>query len=592
MSVLRAQLRSGEYHDSIVLMQLQLALAELPGVQDAGAVMATESNLALLAANRLLPGELGATRPEDLVIAVRASGDTEAESALAQVNALLARRREALDTAYRPHTLEAALEQLPEARWVLISVPGRYATGVARRALELGLCVFLYSDNVPPADELELKRKAAARGLLVMGPDCGTASIAGVGLGFANHTRRGSIGLVSASGTGLQTIASRIEAAASENAHPHDSETSASALGISQAIGTGGRDLDDRIGGLTARAGLALLGADPQTRVIVLVSKPPSPAVAADLLAGARQLDKPVVVCLQGTVLPRHTVGNLWFARGLGHAADLAIGLTLAGTDTSSETRRSTESGRYLRALFSGGTLAYEAALELRHLLPQLHTNLDIAGLPFPPSAAASAGHTVLDLGSDEYTVGRLHPMIDYDSRRRRLLQESEDLEVAVILLDVVLGHGAHPDPAAELAEAVATATSDRGKTVIITLIGTAGDPQRLALQKERLEQAGALVFIDLDRALARALEALPLPDPDPTPAETVSPAALAPPFAAINVGLEIFGDSVRDQRASLVQLDWRPPAGGNERLQEILAALSTDAQSADAQSPTGEDAP
>ncbi len=272
MSVIRSEIRPGAYYDSVVLMQLQRALTELPGVEDAGVVMGTDANKELLAQVDLLTPEAQAAAADDLVIVVKAESEEAALAALAQVDELLKRRRSKASQEFRPKTLESATQFLPDAHWVLISVPGRYAAGVARDALRLGKHVFLYSDNVALEDEIALKEEAAKKGLLVMGPDCGTAIINGVGLGFANRVRRGPIGVVAAAGTGLQTVTSRIHQLGS---------------GISQAIGTGGRDLSEKVGARTALAGLDVLARDPETRVIVVISKPPAPAVAERVLRAA-----------------------------------------------------------------------------------------------------------------------------------------------------------------------------------------------------------------------------------------------------------------------------------------------------------------
>src|SRR5438105_4012812 len=258
MTVIRSEVRPGAYFDSAVLMLLQRGLARLPGVEDAGVVMATAANCELLEQSGLLTAAGKQASANDLVIVVRASDDDGAARALAQVDELLARRRSAASPEFQPKSLETAVKQLPEAGWVLVSVPGRFAAGVARQALDLGRHVFLYSDNVSLEDEIALKQLALAQGLLVMGPDCGTAIIGGFGLGFANRVRTGRIGLVGASGTGLQAITSRIHALGA---------------GVSHALGTGGRDLKQDVGAITARQALDLLARDPGTDVIVLVSK-------------------------------------------------------------------------------------------------------------------------------------------------------------------------------------------------------------------------------------------------------------------------------------------------------------------------------
>ena len=553
---LRSEVRAGAYYDSAVLMQLQRNLLGLPGVLDAGVVMATPANCELLEQSGLLAGT-PAAGPNDLLLVVRAGSAAAAEAALGQVDALLARRRTSVAQEFRPRTLETALRQLPEAAWVLVSVPGRYAAGVAREALDLDRHVFLYSDNVALADEVALKQTALSRGLLVMGPDCGTAIVNGVGLGFANRVRRGPVGLVAASGTGLQAITSRLHALGT---------------GVSHALGTGGRDLKAEVDAITARQSLDLLARDPDTRVIVIVSKPPAPAVATRLLAAAQATGKPVVVDFLGYPPPGRQIGNLHFAATLAEAAELAAGLAAASEPPAPAAEQL--AAPYLRALFSGGTLAYEALLGLQALLAPLYSNLAANKDQQLADPLVSQAHTILDLGEDVFTVGRLHPMIDNDLRLRRLKQEAADPQVGLLLLDVVLGEGAHPDPAAELGPAIAAARAARAELEVVALVlGTDADPQGLEAQKQKLAEAGAVVVETTTAAVSHIAQRL-----GRAPAPVAPPVALdrlvQSPLAAINVGLESFAASLAGQGAQVVHVDWRPPAGGNEKMMALLAKM------------------
>lgn len=554
MTVTKWNLRAGAYYDSVVLMQLQRGLVGLPGVVDAGVVMATPANCELLAANDLLPKSIGAS-PDDLLIVVKAEAEGPAAEALAQVDSLLARRRPAADDQdFRPHSLAAAVKQLPEAGWVLISVPGRHAAGVAREALELDRHVFLYSDNVSLEEEIALKRSAREKGLLVMGPDCGTAILNGIGLGFANHVRRGAIGVVGASGTGTQAV----------TAHIHQL-----GAGISHAIGTGGRDLKSEIGAITAHQALGLLGRDPETKVIVLVSKPPSPEVAAELLAAAQGVGKPVVVDFIGYPPPGRTLGNLRFATSLSEAAEIAVEL-LSVNSSQLPVSEKPVSG-YLRGLFSGGTLAYETLLGLQAGLLPLYSNAPISDRQLLKDPLHSEGHTIIDLGDEFFMVGRLHPMIDNDLRIRRLRQEASDPEVGMLLLDVVLGEGSHPDPAGELAP-VLKEVGAKGLEIVVIVIGTEDDPQNLQSQIERLSESGATVFRSVTEAVQHISMRLGRRTADEFPPVTLS--RFSQPLAAINVGLESFYDSLVAQGARAVHVEWRPPAGGNEKLASLLARM------------------
>ena len=586
-----AELRAGSYYDSVVLMLLQRALAALPGIQDAGVVMGTPANKELLAQSDLLTEDLQAAAPEDLVLVVKAESEKAGLAALARVDELLAARRSQQTDAYRPKSLASASRMLPEAEWVLVSVPGRYAAAVARDALNLGKNVFLYSDNVTLEDEISLKETAAQKGLLVMGPDCGTARIDGVGLGFANRVRQGSIGIVGASGTGLQAIMVGIHRLGG---------------GVSQAFGTGGRDLSDGVQAVSAKQALGRLKDDPQTEVIVIVSKPPATTVAQELISEAASCGKPVVINFIGycsTQKDEGTAANIQFAGTLDEAAELAVNLTKSadpnfGTEESPLSSQSTVGGPqivpspmpqlHLRALYSGGTLAYEALYLLQDSLPSIYSNGPLPGGLILDNPHRSQGHTVVDLGGDAFTVGRLHPMLDNELRVRRLLQEAQDPETGLILIDVVLGDGAHEDPASDLApaieEAIAVAARD-GKTlpVVAVVIGTDRDPQGLDRQFEQLKDAGAYVYTRHDDALHAVAHAfsgagdgrsLRSSEQEPGPPQASANGHVSSAFAAINVGLDSFTDSLRDQNAEVVHVDWRPPAGGDEKLANLLTRL------------------
>ena len=575
MAVTRSEIRSGAYYDSVILMQLQRSLAALAGVLDAGVVMGTEANKDILAQSGLLTDEAQAAVADDLVIVVRADDDAAALSALEQVDDLVSKRRKGVEHDYLPKSLESAAEMLPAAQWVLISVPGRYAAGVARESLSLGKNVFLYSDNVSVQDEVSLKQTAAEKGLLVMGPDCGTAIVNGVGLGFANRVRRGPVGMVAASGTGLQQVSARIHQLGG---------------GLTHALGTGGRDLSEDVGAIAARQGLELLTRDPETQVIVLVSKPPAPKVAGELLAAARLAGKPVVVDFIGYASASRRLGNLHFASTFDETAELAVRMSRGeAEDLRAEpaglglpaAEQFTTGQRYLRGLFSGGTLAYESLLLLQDYVPGVYSNVPLDKAYLMENSLVSQEHSIVDLGEDEFTVGRLHPMMDNDLRIRRLKQEAKDPEVAVILLDVVLGYGSHPDPASELAPAIGQAKASAeaaGRTlaVVAVVVGTDEDPQDLDAQVEKLRAAGALVETSNEaavRAVGRLLQALG-PKTTPSGFRPIELDVLQQPLAAINAGLASFAESLVAQDAPVIQVDWRPPAGGNEKLMAILARM------------------
>jgi FdrA protein len=571
MTVTKVEIRRGAYYDSIILMQLQRSLAQQPGIVDAGVVMGTSANKEALKQSNMLVPEVESAGADDLVIVVVGDDEASAKTALGRVDELVAsRRRSGGEGDYRPRSVETAVKMLPNANWVLISVPGRYAAGVARQALSFNKHVFLYSDNVSLEDEIALKQQAAQKGLMVMGPDCGTAIVNGIGLGFANKVRQGPIGVVAASGTGLQQVTVRIHQMGG---------------GITHALGTGGRDLSEAVNAITARQGLDLLARDPDTEVIVLVSKPPAPKVADELIKAARSIPKPIVVNFIGYASALRRVDNVFFATTFDETAELAIRLVDSAEDFGAQPdiAKFKPGQRYLRGLFSGGTLQYEALLILQNYLPVVYSNAPLDKKNKLEDSLVSREHTIIDLGEDEFTVGRLHPMLDNDLRIRRLEKEAADPEVAAILLDVVLGYGAHPDPASELAPAIASAiktaeNAGRHLEVVAVVSGTDEDPQGMANQVKALKEAGARVETSNDAAaryVGRLMQAIERSsEKTSSPVMQVDLGALKNPMVGINVGLESFTESLIAQGAQAVQVEWKPAAGSNERLAGILERI------------------
>lgn len=484
------------YRDSVSLMQLSAALARMPGVAQASAVMATPANLDLLREAGLMDAQVAAS-PNDLLVAVSGKPVAALEAALAAAIAALDKAPAPAagggPAALAPRSLQMALARAPQANLALISVPGDYAAAEAEKALRLGLNVMLFSDNVPGADEAALKRLAREKRLLVMGPDCGTAIIDGVPLGFANAVRRGAVGVVGASGTGTQQVTSLVHRLGA---------------GVSQAIGTGGHDLSAEIGGVTMLEGLARLAKDKDTRVIVLISKPPAPKVAAAVLAAARTAGKPVVVNFVGSASSEEAK-NLHFVKTLEEAAVAAVALSRGRKPAPVAFKPKmpkvsfSKKQKYIRGLYSGGTFCYEASA----LLGDAWSNAPVDPARKIADPWKSKEHTLIDLGDDVFTRGRPHPMIDHRLRNERLLAEAADPAVAVILFDVVLGHGSHPDPAAEMLPALAKARKkNRSVAFVASVCGTDEDPQGLARQEAALRKAGVLLEGSNARAVMLSL--------------------------------------------------------------------------------------
>jgi FdrA protein len=446
------RIERGRYLDSVTLMRVSRRLESLAGVEGAALMIGSPSNKALLRDAGLLAGEGEAATPNDLIIALRAGDETAAVHALENLERLLSDSQAPAGEALpRARGLAGALELLSGANLALISVPGEFAAYEARKALARGLHVLVFSDNVPLEEELALKQLAKERNLLLMGPDCGTALIAGTPLAFANAVPRGDIGIVSASGTGLQEVSSLIARMGG---------------GLSHGIGVGGRDLDARIGGLGTLAAIDALEADPATAKIVLISKPPAPEVAQRIVDRAKATGKPCIVCFLG--VDAENRGPL-FAATLTEAAERSLGRTIArAPPTGLKSTKGRVEGR-VEGLYCGGTLCAEAELVFRR-----------KGL---------SGHHFVDLGDDQYTRGRPHPMIEPEIRNDHVARALADTAVGVVLVDVVLGFGSHENPAAILLKAV------KGeKPVIASVTGTEQDPQVWSRQVALLREAGVVV--------------------------------------------------------------------------------------------------
>ncbi|MCK4546234.1 MAG: acyl-CoA synthetase FdrA [Candidatus Eisenbacteria sp.] len=491
----KIRIRKGVYCDSVRLLLLSREMGDLDGVDRAMAAMATPTNLEILGQLGWSLEEIGDVAENDLLAAVDAADERTLDAAFQWLETRLKERVSGTGKGYHPRTLRTAVADAPSANLVQISIPGAYAFREAKRALMNDKHVMLFSDNVSIEEEVALKDLAGDRGLLLMGPDCGTAIINGVCLGFANVVPRGPVGIVAASGTGAQEISVLL---------------ARGGIGVSQLIGTGGRDLSRKVAGRAMRLGLRALAADPETEVMVLVSKPPEPEVAERILTDAASCAKPVIVNFLGENPDRITRGNVRGAGNLEEAAQLAIqaagrraiSLGEGGVPALVEQERSRlkPGQRFLRGLFVGGTLADEAMLLLKTELGTLYSNSPVPGCTLLVDSSVSRGHTVLDLGADEFTVGRAHPMIDPTLRNFRIVEEAMDSEVAVLLLDVVLGYGSHADPAGATAGAVEEARGmarkdDRDLVVVASVCGTEGDPQNLDEQEQKLRDVGVRVF-------------------------------------------------------------------------------------------------
>ncbi len=489
-------IRKNQYYDSAFLMRVSRRIAGTKGVQQNAALMGSDTNKKLLSNIGIRNAQIDTASPTDLIVAIVADTSQIVDDVLEKLDGYLEGGVPSA-SASSLHSLQDGLAQKPKANLVMISVPGEYAAREARKALQSGLNVFLFSGNVSIDDELDLKRIAARKNLLLMGPDCGTSLLGGVGIGFANVVRKGSIGVIGTSGTGLQEFTSQV----------HNE-----GFGISHAIGTGSHDLSDRIGGLTTLMAIDVIEADPKTKVIALISKPPGAEALAKLSERLRACRKPVVGCFLG--IPNEIEAGTSFRQA--HLIDEAVRLSvtlIGGTPvnlqdhlppesevTSRELSSWSPEQKYVRGVFAGGTFCYQSQQIFRDAGIAVHSNAPLDQKYRLADPDHSIEHTIVDMGDDYYTTGKPHPMIDGTMRKQRILVEGRDPQVAIILLDFILGYNASMDPVSELLEAIVevkkTAQKRGGSlTVVASICGTDDDPQNLSLQTRMLKESGVIVF-------------------------------------------------------------------------------------------------
>jgi len=498
--MIKSLVKKGEYFDSVSLMIVGKNITKLDGVQDATVVMATEENKSILKTADLYLDEFTKYNDTDLLIVVKSDKEENFAEIFDKVDQLLSdiRNRKDDQGSFSPRSIEGAIKAQPDSNLALISIAGRYAGDEAMKALKHGLNVMLFSDNVSIEAEKELKQYAIANNLLMMGPDCGTAIINDVPLAFSNVVNKGNIGIIAASGTGLQEVSSII---------------SEEGFGISQAIGTGGRDIKKDIGGMMFLASLNALKEDDETDVITLVSKPPHTSVLEKINSKLQEISKPVVSIFLGADDDLVKKGGAITASTLEEAALLACAVANK-TDVSevysflekrreqykiianAEVKKIGSNRKYVRGLFSGGTLCDEALIILKKDFKNIYSNRS-ANIDYTLSDSwFSREHTLVDLGEDEFTVGRLHPMMDFDLRNKRIIQEAEDKETALILFDLVLGYGANIEPLNELLPIIIKAQQISPEiSFICSVTGTKRDPQNRNKIIEVLEENNVVVL-------------------------------------------------------------------------------------------------
>ncbi|WP_339266656.1 acyl-CoA synthetase FdrA [Paenibacillus sp. FSL K6-1330] len=574
-------IKENSYQDSVNLMLLTNKISTLDGVEQASIMMGTPANKDIFHNTAMYTDELDKAGPNDMCIVIKTDSQEHVSEVLDTIEAEL--KNQAVSSNKQEfqsvRTWDKALQALPNANLALISVPGQYAAEEAEQALDRGLHAFIFSDNVDVQDELRLKQKAHDKGLLVMGPDCGTGIVSGVPVAFANVVQQGNIGVIGASGTGIQEVTTLIDRLGS---------------GVSQAIGTGGRDLSEPIGAITMLDAIQGLEHHKATEVIVVISKPPAIEVRNQVVRLLHRISKPVVAIFVGEEPETHE-GTVHYAYTLEETAMIAVDLSKGREVRANYNKLNVEVPQTklapeqttIKGLYSGGTLAYEAAV-------LISKGLELGQLIHEDGYMLKAkGHEVIDLGDDKYTQGKPHPMIDPETRIHYIEQAAQDKSTAIIMLDVVLGYGSHEDMAGALLPVIEKTQSEaaaQGKSLyfVAAVCGTEQDPQNYQEQKAKLERAGVIVKDSNNQAVrtALAMMGIQLQDKDKSfiPAvqteqgninvsESIVKLLSGKP-EVVNVGLKKFVNAVTSHGGNAVHFDWRPIAGGNEKMRKILSLL------------------
>ena len=579
--MLRTVVKKGSYQDSVVLMLLTNEISTLEGVKKVSIMMATPANKDIFKQSGLDTEELMAATANDMVVVADVDDEAMLDVIMENVEAFLKKQSTSNNASKGAESVKSwdkALDKLPDANLAVISIPGAYAALEADRALDQGLNVFMFSDNVTIEDEKALKEKAHAKGLSVMGPDCGTGIIQGVPIAFTNSVSKGSIGIIGASGTGIQELTTIIDRLGE---------------GVNNAIGTGGRDLSTTVGGITMMDMIDAMEKDETVKVLIVISKPPAQAVREKISARLSGFSKPVITLFLGEK-PEYHEENFYHTYTLDEAARLAVSLVRgkevpeATVDVDESEFYKAEDNKTIKAYYSGGTLANEAAMLIKDALNVTDPPEDIEGYMLQLD-----GNIVVDLGDDAYTQGKPHPMIDPAKRIECMQEAVDDESTGVILLDIMLGYGSHPDMAGALLPTIkelqAKADAANRKVFFVaTVCGTRRDYQGYDEAVNKLKDAGVIVCENNKLACQTAIRAIgrdfvepvkPIRPKTVVEIEKNEPSdklmqMLSEKPKIINVGLKSFAEVCEEFGCEVVQYDWMPPAGGDIKLIKTLNFL------------------
>ncbi len=579
--MLKTVVKKGSYQDSVVLMLLTNEISTIEGVKKVSIMMATPANKDIFKQSGLDTEELMNASANDMVVVADIDDDSLLDTIMEQVEVFLKKQSAASEGKKGTESVKSwdkALAKMPEANLAVISIPGAYAALEADRALDEGLNVFMFSDNVTIEDEKALKEKAHEKGLAVMGPDCGTGIIQSVPVAFTNNVAPGSIGIIGASGTGIQELTTIIDRLGE---------------GVTNAIGIGGRDLNAKIGGITMMDMIDSMEDDDAVKVLVIVSKPPAKEVRDMISDRLSDFSKPVVTLFVGEK-PEYHEENFYHAYTLDEAARLAVSLVRgkdvpeAEIDIDASAFYKAEDKKTIKAYYSGGTLANEAAMLIKDAMNCEVPPEDIEGYMLQLD-----GNVVVDLGDDAYTQGKPHPMIDPAKRIECMQEAVDDESTGVVLLDIMLGYGSHADMAGSLIPTIKELqekadAAGRKVFFIATVCGTRRDYQGYDDAVNKLKEAGVIVCENNKLACRTAIRAIGRDFEEPVkevrakkvvkvekaaPSEKLR-ALLSEKPRIINIGLKSFAEVAEQFGCEVVQYDWMPPAGGNVELIKTLNFL------------------
>ncbi|MCX8650505.1 acyl-CoA synthetase FdrA [Gilliamella sp. B2776] len=554
--MIQSFIKKGSFQDSVSLMLISKKLSSLDEVDEVSVMMGTPANKSLLTATGFWSDIFNEASPNDICVAIKTHNDSinvvdlisvKLENSLKNIV-----QQQGSSKLLKARRYASAIQKLPDANLVLISIAGEYAADLAEQAIDDNKNVMIFSDNVPVTDEIRLKTKASSKDLIVMGPDCGTAIIAGAPLAFANVIPKGNIGVIGASGTGIQEVISQIALLNQ---------------GITQAIGLGGRDLSQEVEGISALTALKMLAADEQSQVIAFISKPPAENVRGKVIASMKLIKKPIVALFLGSTIDKAQDENIYFVKTLDEAARLAC--LLAKVEIVAHQLHKV-ANKTISGLYTGGTLASEAAILLaQELHLSVRKNHD-KGILLDEN-----GHKIIDLGDDFYTVGRPHPMIDPSIREQEISKLGEQKSVGVVLLDLVIGYGANSNPAESIIAgykaASAARSADNPLIAIATVTGSQQDPQCRRKQIDTLTENNIVVMDNLFEAILLAKKLItPI-----TSSNSHKTYPLLNHISVINAGLRSFAEDLQSSNVPVVHYQWTPIAGGNPTLAAILKKLN-----------------